>query len=81
MEEKLAMKPVLPKEHTLGIWIVVALLLALIVGKGLFSYYAVGNLGMPDWNYGALQDVPGESPYAVYQPLPHPQHVMGDEGE
>jgi hypothetical protein len=81
MEEKIEIEPALPKEHTLGIWIVVAFLLALIVGKGLFSYYVVGNLGMPDWNYGTVQDVPGESPYAIYQPLPHPQHVRGDKGE
>lgn len=81
MEEKIEVEPVLPKEHTLGIWIVIALLLVLIVGKGLFAYYVVGSLGMPDWNYGTVQDVPGESPYAIYQALPYPQHVSGDKGE
>jgi hypothetical protein len=25
--------------------------------------------------------VPGQSPYAVYQLLPHQQHVRGDKGE
>ncbi|MFZ0614617.1 MAG: hypothetical protein WAM73_20395 [Desulfobacterales bacterium] len=81
MEPELEIEPVLPKEHTLGIWIVIALLLALILGKGLFSYYVVGDLGMPEWNYGAVKDVPGESPYAIYAPLPHPQHVRGAKGE
>ncbi|MGA9235180.1 MAG: hypothetical protein WBV91_10165 [Desulfobacterales bacterium] len=81
MEPELEVGPTLPKEHTLRIWIVVALLLVLIVSKGLFSYFVVGDLGMPDWNYGAVADIPGESPYAIYAPLPHPQHVRGAKGE
>ncbi len=81
MEPELEIEPVLPKEHTLGIWIVIALLLVLILGKGLFSFFVVGDLGMPDWNYGAVADIPGESPYAVYKPVPFPQHVRGAQGE
>ncbi|MCG6894102.1 MAG: hypothetical protein LJE65_10885 [Desulfobacteraceae bacterium] len=62
-------------------WVIVALLLALIVGKGLFSFFVVGDLGQPTWAYRPVPMVPGESPYAIYRALPYPQHVMGDKGE
>jgi len=41
----------------------------------------VGDLGQPTWNYRPVKDVPGESPYAVYQAQPYPQHVKGAKGE
>ena len=62
-------------------WIILALLLAWILGKGLFSFFVVGDLGQPTWSYRPVKDVPGESPYAVYQLVPHPQHVKGAKGE
>lgn len=62
-------------------WLIIFLLLALILGKGFFSFYVVGDMGQPTWDYRPVADVPGESPYAVYDVLPHPQHVRGDKGE
>ena len=41
----------------------------------------VGDQGQPTWDYRPILDVPAESPYAVYQPLPYPQHILGAEGE
>jgi hypothetical protein len=69
------------KQSTLVTWVIIVLLLAWILGKGVFSFFAVGDLGQPTWNYRPVKDVPGESPYAVYRPVPHPQHVKGAEGE
>ncbi len=69
------------KESTLKTWAVIILLLALILGKGLFTFFVVGDKGQPDWDYRPVRDVPGESPYAIYQLLPHPQHVKGAKGE
>jgi hypothetical protein len=69
------------KESTWMTWVVIALLLAWILGKGFFSFFAVGDLGQPTWNYRPIKDVPGESPYAVYQVQPFPQHVKGTKGE
>ena len=69
------------KESTLITWIIIALLLAWILGKGLFSFFVVGDMGQPDWNYRPIKDVPGESPYAIYNVLPYPQHVKGTKGE
>ena len=69
------------KESTWITWIVIVLLLAWILGKGFFSFFVVGDLGQPTWNYRSIKDVPGESPYAVYQVQPFPQHVKGTKGE
>ncbi len=69
------------KESTFGTWVIIILLLAWILGKGFFSFFVVGNMGQPTWNYRPVKDVPGESPYALYQVLPYPQHVKGAKGE
>ncbi len=69
------------KESTWITWIAIVLLLVWILGKGFFSFFVVGDLGQPTWNYRPIKDVPGESPYAVYQAQPYPQHVKGTKGE
>jgi hypothetical protein len=62
-------------------WIIVILLVLLVLAQGAFSFLAVGDRGQPDWDYRPVKDVPGESPYAIYEPLPYPQHVRGQKGE
>ncbi|MCU0573625.1 MAG: hypothetical protein MUC41_11595 [Syntrophobacteraceae bacterium] len=62
-------------------WLVIIGLLMLILAKGMFTFWLVGDLGQPTWDYRPVPDVPGESPYAIYAPMPHPQHVRGDKGE
>ena len=56
-------------------WVVVGLLLLWIFFKGGLAYFMIGDRGMPDWDYRPIRDVPGESPYAIYEPLPYLQHV------
>ena len=75
------MEEALPRESSLKTWFVLLLLVALIIIKGLFTLHHVGDQGQPDWDYRPVRDVPGQSPYAIYQLLPHPQHVRGAEGE
>jgi hypothetical protein len=62
-------------------WIIVILLVLLVLAQGAFSFLVVGDLGQPDWEYRPVKDVPGESPYAIYEPLPYPQHIRGQKGE
>jgi len=62
-------------------WIIVVLLVLLVLAQGVFSYFVVGDRGQPNWDYRPVKDVPGESPYAIYEPLPYPQHVRGQKGE
>ena len=69
------------KESSFVSWVIIFLILAVILVKGLFSFLVVGDLGQPTWDYRPIKDVPAESPYAVYELVPYPQHVKGAEGE
>ena len=65
-------------------WIIIALLLVIIIFKGGLAYFLIGDRGQPDWDYRPIQDVPGESPHAIfdpYHPLPYAQHVLGEQGQ
>lgn len=69
------------KRTSLGLWLILWLLLLIILLKGHFSHTVVGDLGQPTWEFGAIEDVPGASPHAMYPLLPNPQHVRGRKGE
>ena len=72
------------KDHhgsAFGTWIIVILLVLLVFAQGAFSFLVVGDRCQPDCDYRPVKDVPGESPYAIYQPLPYPQHIRGQKGE
>ncbi|MFH1981509.1 MAG: hypothetical protein ABIL58_06685 [Pseudomonadota bacterium] len=62
-------------------WLWIAVLVAIILGKGFLSFYVVSDLGQPTWSYRPVADVPAQSAYAAYQFLPFPQHVKGRMGE
>jgi hypothetical protein len=62
-------------------WVIIGLILAFILTKGVFAFVAVGDRGQPYWDFRPVKDVPGESPYAIYEKLPDPQHVRGSGGE
>jgi hypothetical protein len=69
-------------EHSaLKTWVVVLLILTFIVFKDGLSFFVVGDLGQPDWDYRPAKDVPGESAYAIYPSVPYPQHIRGAKGE
>jgi hypothetical protein len=72
-----------PDTHAsaLKTYIVIVAMVALILFKGALAFVMVGDQGQPTWDYRPILDVPAESPYAVYQPLPYPQHVLGAQGE
>ena len=70
-----------PKESVLYTWLVIWLLVLIILLQGQFAFKMVGDPGQPTWDYRAVKDVPGQSPYAIYQLLPAPQHVRGKNGE
>ena len=69
------------KKSAIRTWIIIFLATAAVIAQGLFSFVTVGDQGQPDWDYRSVKDVPGESPYAIYHKLPHPQHVRGDRGK
>jgi len=69
------------KNSSITDWVILFFLIALILAKGFYAFSVVGDLGQPTWDYRPVKDVPGQSPYAVYQLLPYPQHVRGSGGE
>ena len=79
--ENIAMKKNMHKETVLITWLVVILCLGIILVKGYFAFFIVGDSGMPTWDYQTVKDIPGESPEAIYEPLPNPQHVSGKQGK
>jgi hypothetical protein len=72
-----------PDTHgsVLKTYFVIAAIVALILFKGALAFVMVGDQGQPDWDYRPIPGVPAESPYAVYQPLPYPQHIRGAKGD
>jgi len=55
-------------------------MLAIILFKGFLAFFVVSDMGQPTWDYRPVKDVPSQSAYAVYQRLPHQQHVRGAGG-
>ena len=55
-------------KERLKAWAIVALITACILGYGLVVFRTVGDKGPPDWDFGAIDDVPGQSPYST-EPL------------
>jgi hypothetical protein len=55
----------------------------IVAVQGWLAFTVIGDLGMPDWDYRPVKDVPGESAYTLtdpYHPLPYPQHVVAEQG-
>jgi hypothetical protein len=46
-------------------WLIVLLMVVGILGYGIVVYVTIGDKGPPGWNYGAIPDVPGESPFST----------------
>jgi hypothetical protein len=61
-------------------WGLVLAMVGIVVFQGWLAYTVIGDLGQPDWDYRPIPDVYGESPYAMYPPVPYPQHVRGPQG-
>ena len=62
-------------------WIIVCTLAILFLIYGVFMYFVVGDKGPPDWNFGNVEDIPGQSLYSTHPAVggtasaPEPQHV------
>jgi len=74
------MKPSAEHESEPRTWALIVLMVLLVLFQGFFSLWVVKDRGQPTWDYRPLKDVPGQSPYAIYQKLPYPQHVKGAGG-
>ncbi len=66
---------------TLRTWLLVAAMVGIVLFQGWLAFTVIGDRGQPDWDYRPVPDVPGESPYALYPPVPFPQHVSRPQGQ
>ncbi len=66
-------------------WLIVLSIAASFLLWGLFVFKSVGDKGQPGWNFGIVEDIPGQSTYSTHRPNPifttppalTPQHVPG----
>jgi hypothetical protein len=56
-------------------WLVVVGIAVLFLIWGLWVFISVGDKGPPGWDFGVVEDVPGQSPYATESTEPSIQHV------
>ncbi|MEJ5358350.1 MAG: hypothetical protein WHT06_06705 [Desulfobacterales bacterium] len=60
---------------------ILAALVGLVFFQGWLAWFLIGDLGQPDWDYRPVPDVHGESAYALYPPMPYPQHIRDRQNE
>jgi hypothetical protein len=48
-------------------WLIIVAMAFLFLLWGLFIFFAVGDKGPPSWNFGVVEDIPGQSPYSTGQ--------------
>ncbi len=62
-------------------WLIVCGLALAFLIYGLVMFSVVGDKGPPDWSFGNVEDIPGESIYSTTpgvrgpSAIPEPQHV------
>jgi hypothetical protein len=65
------------RAEALRTWALVVGMAASILLWGFFLFSAVGDKGPPPWDFDAIEDVPGSSPYAVHGPKESPDLGRG----
>jgi len=62
-------------------WVYVCGLALIFLLYGLFMFYMIGDKGPPGWDFGTVEDIPGQSIYSTHPgaagtlPEAEPQHV------
>jgi len=50
---------------TIKDWLVPIAIAVLFLVWGLVIFFMVGNKGQPPWDFGVVEDIPGQSPYST----------------
>jgi hypothetical protein len=60
-------KPIFEQEEKSSIkdWLVPITIAVLFLLWGLLIFFMVGNKGQPPWDFGVVEDIPGQSPYST----------------
>ena len=62
-------------QSALRSWLVVVGIAVAFLVWGLLVYVSVGDKGVPNWNFGVVEDIPGQSPYSTHQTKKFPNLV------
>ena len=65
-------------KSTIGSLVIILAIAVSFLAWGLFIFFSVGDKGSPPWDFGIVQDIPGESLHSTHPPgslEPDPQHV------
>jgi hypothetical protein len=63
----------------LGSWLAVVGIAIAFLLWGWLVYVMVGDKGVPIWNFGEVEDIPGQSPYSTHQTKQFPSLVPSSE--
>ena len=60
-------RPIIDQEEKSRIkdWLVPVAIAVLFLFWGLLIFFMVGNKGQPPWDFGVVEDIPGQSPYST----------------
>jgi hypothetical protein len=60
-------RPIVEQEEKSSIkdWLVPITIAILFLLWGLLIFFMVGNKGQPPWDFGGVEDIPGQSPYST----------------
>jgi len=65
-------------------WMIILAMAIFFVVWGIFAYLVIGEKGPHPWDFGVVEDIPGESAYSTYLPDQIPgsysleeQHISG----
>ena len=50
---------------TIKDWLIPIAIAVLFLVWGLLIFFMVGNKGQPPWDFGVVEDIPGQSPYST----------------
>ena len=66
-------------EGALRSWLVVMGIAVVFLVWGLLVYVWVGDKGVPNWNFGVVEDIPGQSLHSTHQLKRSPSVVPSSE--
>jgi len=58
------------RKEDIRAWSIVAGIAIFFFLWGLVIFFTVGTKGPPDWGFGVIEDIPGESTYSIHGPRP-----------
>ncbi|HAA05215.1 MAG TPA: hypothetical protein DCE18_17870, partial [Syntrophobacteraceae bacterium] len=66
-------------DNAMRSWLVLMGIAASFLVWGLLVYVSVGDKGAPNWNFGVVEDIPGQSSYSTHETKRLPSLIPSSE--